>query len=371
MKKLGAALRRDAGDPALPVAIVQIGRVNGVGWTEPAAAWNSIQEQQRHLPSAIPNLTIVPAIDLALDDGIHIAGRCQYVLGQRLAYAMQVRRVGRRAGREPLALRKVDVQTERGMGVVVAEFANVAGRLTSGSRPSGFALVARQGLIHPFDIELDGSRVRIRSGMAPSDLASASLHYGHGTDPYCNIVDEAGRSLPVFGPVPVCRPRAVTPCARQLRVSAFQPSAGRLAKLKYPACLEDLQMTPRVFPDDFCNLHPEIVQRGSQDEVVYYACRFSCAEAMRLALILGYDGPVKAWVDGKPRLHDPNGTNPATIEKATARFRVQAGEHEIVVALGTHRGAAWGIFLRLERLGLPRKRLRMGPEHCGLPELLG
>lgn len=371
MQKLIAALRRDAQDKALPVAIVQIARVIGAWWTEPAAVWNSIQEQQRLLSSRIAKLTVVPAIDLTLDDGIHISGAGHLVLGRRLAQAMQALRGGRRAGLPPMALKQVTVETERGAAVVVAEFANVAKRLTAGSRPSGFTLATPQGPFSPFDVALDGPRARIRTGLPVSDMAVASLHYGYGMAPYCNIVDAAGRSLPVFGPVAVCPPRALTPHIRQLRVSAFQPSEGRLDTLACPAQLDALQMTPRTFGDPFCNLHPEISQCGGQDAVVFYACRFSCAEEMRLALLLGYDGPVKAWVDGNFLLHDPNGTNPASSEKMTARFRVAAGEHEIIVALGTNHGAAWGIFLQLERLGVPRKQILEGPEHCRLPVVLG
>ncbi|MFZ4395290.1 MAG: sialate O-acetylesterase [Kiritimatiellia bacterium] len=371
MQKLIAALRRDAQDRSLPVAIVQIARVLGAWWTEPAAVWNSIQEQQRLLPSRIANLTVVPAIDLPLDDGIHIGGQGHLVLGRRLAQAMRVLRVGRRAGWPPIALQKITLETERGAAVVVAEFANVATRLTAGSRPSGFALATAQGLFHPFDVVLDGPRARIRTGLPMSDMAVASFHYGYGMDPYCNIVDSAGRSLPVFGPVPVCHPRAISPHIRSLRVSAFQPSAGRLDTLDCPERLDALQMTPRTFGDPFCNLHAEIMQCNGQDAVVFYACRFACAEEMRLALLLGYDGPVKAWVDGNVLLHDPDGTNPASSEKRIGRFRAAAGEHELIVALGTNHGAAWGIFLQIERLGVPRKLILKGPEHYRLPVLLG
>ena len=42
---------------------------------------------------------------------------------------------------------------------------------------------------------------------------------------------------------------------------------------------------------------------------------------MSLALRLGYDGPVKVWVDGTPVFHDPAGSNPARIDAATTGTR--------------------------------------------------
>ena len=213
--------------------------------------------------------------------------------------------------------------------------------------------------------------MRIRSGLSADALYEAALHYGYGTEPYCNILDEANRSLPVFGPVQLGVPRAISPFVRQLRVSAFHPPAGRLDELDCPASLSTFQMTKRSFGENFCNLHPEITERGGKDEVVFYACRFSCNETMKLALILGYDGPVKAWVDGKQLVHDPNGVNPATPEKSTVKFKAEAGEHEVIVALGTNRGAAWGIFLRFERLGLTKTQLVKGSGYYTMPEILG
>jgi sialate O-acetylesterase len=370
MKALIAAIRRDSGDKALPVTLVQIARV--IGWgAENAVHWNSIQEQQRRLPTIVRQAATVPAIDLPLDDGIHIGGAGQYVLGMRLARAMHVLREGRKAGRPPLALKKISVETARGLGVVVVEFDNVVGKLCSGSRPSGFAMVSSSGVSYPFDIQLDGSRALVRTGGTADALTTAMIHYGYGTDPYCNIMDEAGRVVPVFGPVRIGVPRAITPFVRQLRVSAFQPSAGKLHELECPAGLDAFQMAPRVFADNFCNLHPEIQQHGGRDELVYFACRFACQEEMPLALLLGYDGPVKAWMDGQLLVHDPAGVNPATPEKSLVRFQAGAGTHEIVVALGTNSGAAWGIFLRIERLGLTKRQLLAGPTEYRMPEMLG
>ncbi len=368
MKALVAALRRDSGDKTLPVAIVQIARV--VGWGEATAAhWNSVQEQQRLLPQRIRNLTTVPAIDLPLDDIIHLSGESQAVLGVRLAGAMQALRAGRKAGLPPITLEGVTLETARGLGVAVATFGNVVGSLRCGSRPGGFSIVTGAGAGNLFDVRLEGACARIRSTLSPDDLAAASLHYGRGTDPFCTITDEAGRSLPVFGPVALGRPRAVTPYWRAWRISAFQPGAGTLATLAYPKGVVSGPLTPRTFAEAFCSLHPEISERGGRDEVVYYVGRFSCGEPMRLALLLGYDGPVKAWVDGRKIFHDPDGTNPATANKGCGRFAAAAGGHEVVIALGTHSGRAWGVFARLERLDVPAKALRL--KTAVLPEIIG
>jgi sialate O-acetylesterase len=369
MKKFAASLRRDSGNSALPIVIVQIARV--IGWgSEMAGPWNSVQDQQGRLPRVIRNLEVVPAIDLPLDDVIHISGAGQQVLGVRLARTMQVLRAGRKAGLPPIRPRKTTIETEHGMGVVVMEFENVAGKLCSGDRPAGFFVVTENGSTNVFDIQLDGSRARIRTQLSRSALAGAIIHYGYGTDPYCNITDEGGRSLPVFGPLRLGAPRAITPFVRQLRVSAFQPAAEKLRKLKSPSSLDALQMKTRTFGDNFCNLNPEIAQHGG-DYLVFFACRFSCKEAMPLALVLGYDGPVKAWVDGREIFCDSAGSNPATEEDAIARFRAGAGEHDAVIALETNNGLATGIFLRIERFGIPRKQLHREPGNHQMPEILG
>jgi sialate O-acetylesterase len=369
MQRLCAALRRDCRDPRLPIAIVQIGRV--IGWGAGSAAhWNSIQEQQRRLPGVVRDLLTVPVIDLPLDDSIHISGESQTVLGRRLAEAIQTLRKAPKARPAPISLGKIAVEHERGRTVIVAAFDNVVGRLRAGSRPHGFALTTPGSADNHYDIRLDGRKARIYTTQTEEALSGAELHFGHGTNPYCNITDEAGRSLPVFGPVTIGVPRAITPFIQTLRVSAFQPGAGKLGALRFPTALKSLGFRTRSFPTNFCDLHPEIAEM-KDDAVVYFACRFTCPSAMRLALLLGYDGPVKAWVDGREVAHDPDGVNPATPSKCTVPFKAAAGAHEIVVALGTNHSAAWGIFLRIERLGIPLRRLVSRPESITLPTVLG
>ena len=51
-------------------------------------------------------------------------------------------------------------------------------------------------------------------------------------------------------------------------------------------------------------------------------------------------------------------------------FSAKQGEHEVRVALGSH-GAAWGVFLRLERVDVSARTLRTRPHTVIKPEVLG
>ena len=368
MQEFVRAARRDLRNPNLPVVAVQISRV--VGWGSDATLWNSIQDQQRRLSNSIRNLLVVPAIDLDLVDPIHIAGNDQNRLGRRLAEAMWVMHGKAKKLPGPIVLKKISIQTNpvSGLADVVVEFANVVGQLQAGSRPMGFEIVGLDGFTpRIFRTDLEGNHVILRTMVSPYDVAAYQLYYGLGFAPYCNITDQADRSLPVLGPLAVGKQRAVTAFTRAISVSTFQPSAGKLQDLGYPSDLAALGLTPRTFAADFCNLHEEIMAAPQPDAVVYYACRLQCPEPMKLVVWLGYDGPVKLWVDGKQLYHDPNGINPAQPGKSQTRLVATAGEHTVLVALGTNNRAAWGIFLRFERLDVSQAKIKLGPGNYLMP----
>jgi sialate O-acetylesterase len=223
-----------------------------------------------------------------------------------------------------------------------------------------------------YDVELEGRQARVRTTVPLQGAKGLRLYYGYGHDPVCNITDGADRSLPVFGPIAVGgKPRAISPFVRTLEVSRLMPSAGRLHRLRYPRTLRPLGLAARTFPADFCSLHAELSARAPEDVLVWYRCRFTCAEPMRLAVLLGYDGPVKLWVDGRLALHDPKGTNPAVPHARRCPLRAKRGTHEVLVALGSNHGRAWGIFLALERLDVSAALVRQGPGHYRMPEVLG
>jgi len=370
MKTLVAAMRRDFHDARLPFVLVQIGRVIGQG---PSAYWTSIQEQERLLPSVIRRCATVPVIDLGLEDGIHISGKDQITLGQRLADAMLALTQGPQAGKLPIALKRYTLESDaaRGMTNLIVEFDNVVGQLMAGSRPSGFSVIGQNQSEQVYDVQLRGNKAVVRVGAMPGNLSSMNLHYGFGTNPYCNVVDEAGRSLPVFGPIRIGGVRAVTGFIRNVRVSRFMPSAGKLTGLKYPRNKAPLKLRTREFTMDFLSLHPELEKLAPEDVLLFYACNIECSERMKLAVSLGYDGPIKVWVDGKLKFFDPEGINPAIAGEEQVKFNATRGRHEVMVALGSNSGRAWGIWLAFERLDVPAKLLKKGPEYYAMPKILG
>ncbi len=208
MKTLIEAVRRQTDSPRLPVVIVQLSRVIGDNWS--AEGWNGIREAQRLLTDQIRRLLVVPAIDLALDDLIHVAGRDQNRLGKRLCLAMVSLIRGRRAQKPPIVLRRIRCVPGKQEATidVILEYGNVTGALQASGRPSGFVFV-RDGVQGPviFDIHLKRNRVILKTTSCDTtDFADKSLYYGFGRDPYCNITDEDDRSLPAFGPMPVVEP---------------------------------------------------------------------------------------------------------------------------------------------------------------------
>jgi len=363
MQALVRAFRRDLSIPDLPVAMVQIAIVYGLA---DFPCWNDIQEQQRRLPQVIPHLATVPAIDLTLDDLIHISGKDQTTLGRRLAAAMQWLRTA--AGLPPIEPKKIKITNNKTTATadVTVTFDNVVGGLQAAGRPWGFTLDAEGPKDVIYRVDLDGNKAILHTMLPVTDIHGRVLYYGQGCSPYCNITDGAGRAVPVFGPMRLSEPRALTPYIRAPRVSKPLPLQESIDALAYPVQLPKLQS--REFPTTFLDIHLD-AGREKAPQVQYVACRLRCSEAMKLALLLGYDGPVKVWSDGKEVFCDPKGTNPAVPDENSISLDLTAGEHEVVLALDLNGDHAWGLYLRFERKDVTKGQLKKG--EFVLPEILG
>jgi sialate O-acetylesterase len=201
-QELIEAMRRDFNNPELPFYFVQLGRVI-LPWDQ--AAWNNVQAAQLNAVSQIPNTAVVPAVDLGLNDGIHIGTPGLKTLGHRLANIAEANLFGGKILAGPRVAGMTRVGTGYGQHLRVT-FSGVNGRLVAAGRPSGFSVSeGPAGEVRPlvFNVEIapdDPNALLIWVNEFPKD---AQLWYGRGTDPFCNITDEAGMALPVFGPMAI------------------------------------------------------------------------------------------------------------------------------------------------------------------------
>lgn len=189
MKKLVAAFRNDMGNSNLPFVMAQLASVyiNTTSFPELNRNWNSIQDQQRMLPTLIKNLATVPTIDLELEDGIHLTGPEQNRLGRRLAQAAWSLMKKTDAGKPPIALKSIKMPRRNNPGVIEVTFDHVEGKLVSRGRPTGFNILTPGDIEIPtaFRIELESNKAVIHTGMGPAteDLY-LSICYGFGLNPY-------------------------------------------------------------------------------------------------------------------------------------------------------------------------------------------
>ena len=196
------AFREDLNDPDMPFLQVQLGRVY-MPWNEPQ--WNEIQNIQLAMEQRLDHVGTAPAVDLELEDIIHIGTPGLKVLGERLALlAMRdVFDADIEVGPRPVS---AQVENNRFGRYIRVRFDSVNGGLHANGPVHGFTLHAGEtaephiGLYKQEVDPEDPYSVLLWIQELPED---ANIWYGRGLSPYCNLVDEAGMAAPVFGPLAV------------------------------------------------------------------------------------------------------------------------------------------------------------------------
>ena len=335
------ALRRDLKNPELPFIQVQLARLV----TDSRGAdrfWNAIRREQLLAQKRLKNLVTIPAIDLEMGEGIHLSGQGQNLLGKRFAYAACS--LQKRNGFLP-PIEFVKVKEKRIPGEVFKkveiEFANVDGKLISDGRPSGFTLNGKR-IPEVIRAELTGNRVvlYVAAGMEVKNVS-----YGFGANPYCNIVDEAGRSLPCFS-VAVPPEFVRTGYVKKMRISQ-------------PVLMDDdvRKVTLKDVPSDgwymqsvsSCWMLPkDLRDTPKKPGFRFFKVKYDNPRNQKLKILVGYDGPVKIFCDGKVIHCNPDGTNPIIPDQYCIAVEWKKGIHEIIIAEVMHNGNAYGITLALE-----------------------
>ena len=345
------SLRRDFHFPEMPFVQVQIARrINRTEDTD--KNWTAIREIQRILPHQLRNAVTVPAIDLELDDEIHLSGESQILLGRRLAEAAYTLCGGKHALPPPIEFDFIRMKHVPGRNETqyIISFRNVVGKLTASARPAGF--MCNGSLNDPaFRTELAGNTAILHCSYG--SLIN-NLGYGCGTNPYCNILDEAGRSLPAFAWSAIVRHCFQTPFTTRMQVSDPMFGTEELEKISYA---DAEKQTYRLYPQQTFVIPPDHAKYADKTGVRFFRSRFETPERMPLRLLLGYDGPVRIFVDGKAVYMDPAGTNPVIPGQYHLDVTWDKGRHEVIFVLALHHGSAWGVSLAIARTDIrPTKR---------------
>ena len=81
---------------------------------------------------------------------------------------------------------------------------------------------------------------------------------------------------------------------------------------------------------------------------------------MKIEFLMGYDGPFRLWLDGKPFFKNMAGINPCFPDESARTASLDAGPLDIHVGMDLNDGQAWGFFLRLTRKDLTKEQIRTG-----------
>ncbi len=360
MKKLVAATRRDLHQPGLPWVIVQIGRTSGVRAN--FQPWNDVQDLQRLMSHHIKNLETVAAVDLELDDAIHISTRSFPTLALRMARAADFLVYGNQKEGPAPRLRAViaggtskAADAEPGLGIDVI-FDHVGkGLRCEGPQPRGFVLIDAQGNIWPqiFKTTLHGNIVRLF--LAAGLPKGMRLHYGYGLDPDCNISDSRGYALPVFGPVECQVAGADAPFVTTWQRTGVVQVAKPLKDIACPD-LKAFETTVKTAgKDGFVEDHAAWIGHSGH---AYFWSQIELAEPAKIEFLLGYDGPFRLWLDGKRFFDALHGSNPCLPDEGSKTISLKAGVHQLTVGMDTNGGRSWGFFMRLHRLDGSQNALR-------------
>ena len=207
MKRLVASVRSDLKQPHLPWLMAQLGKSHLFDEAESGRdALISIREQQRRLPESVKHCSVVPTIDLGMQDFIHLDTNAQRALGRRLARAA-LHHQSDRHQTDAIVLRRIRLipwpANWRQETAVEITFENVREGLCADGVPAGFCIITPEGrlLRRIYRTICDGSRVLLLAYTYPNvTMRGLRIAYGYEMDAYCNIHDADGMALPAFAP---------------------------------------------------------------------------------------------------------------------------------------------------------------------------
>lgn len=128
---------------------------------------------------------------------------------------------------------------------------------------------------------------------------------------------------------------------QRVQASALIPEAGKIPNATYPG--KSIKFSAVVYEPRGAYYDIRSRYEGKpKDGLIYGRGFFNAKKAGEGKLRVGADGPFKVFVNRKQVACNPRATNPVTAHIATVDVRWKKGPNEIVVAMRTNAGHAWG-----------------------------
>jgi sialate O-acetylesterase len=353
MKKLFKAFRRDCKNPDLPIVFAQLASyITQSGENTPQVNWFKIRDTQYKLGRTVANTVCVPAIDLEMDYMIHISNRAVVTLGKRFADAM----LGLRGDREnipQIGFKSAKCVSDKVMNYawVIVECKNVQGKLTADGLPKGFAVVDKEGKVvaEAVSVRLEGNRAIIRTRMPyPQFDKYYRIAYGAALQPYANITDMAGRSLPCTVMDVSADHRPLSEFLQHALVSEAVYCDDSFQNFKLPENWEELNYQPAKFNTFYLPCPREEGMKDKAHKVYCYKFRVNAPEDMDVDLLFGADSSFILYKDGK-EIKKQCTNNPVIMDQFVMPMFLSKGEHDFCCVFSSSSGCGWGICCRFRR----------------------
>jgi hypothetical protein len=87
---------------------------------------------------------------------------------------------------------------------------------------------------------------------------------------------------------------------------------------------------------------------ADEDGIVLLTTRLKAGRSGKWNLMLGHDGGIKVFIDGRLVHFDPKRINPALPDRARIPLKLARGTHTLALAFDTDLGKGWGAYVRFE-----------------------
>jgi len=123
------------------------------------------------------------------------------------------------------------------------------------------------------------------------------------------------------------------------------PIRKAIKEVKYPAADVNFRKASFKVMHNYCSIYDRYSDDVNKNGLVYGRCYHTVKKAGKGVMHVAADGPFKVFLNGREIFCNNRATNPIANSVSQIPVRWRAGKNEIVVALRTNMGRAWGFFV--------------------------